>query len=572
MANDAYKTTASVTKAELEYMFLGILRREDIFASLINKITADFFDRSLEANFFVLWTAITKIQKKYSQTVLFNQTPGAIATLLKTEIAAFLNRTSFTNTPVIASYLFGSANSPGYIDWVYSLDPSQIIPNHVYDIATRLILHRGIQAKLQSCLTLAGNKVLQNLPELLSSFVEESKAVSNISTNRVKSAVLSDWQPKPSPKFSTGVSFMDRMLRGGHAPGEVFSILGGYASGKTLFNVQLACQSAMRSVIQHQKDPTQPIKHSYIFHYEATYDEIMARVVSHICRISWEELQDYDFSKLSSLNGPVPPKEYELKIWHEEIKRQTGTFMPEKERMEFGMNLYGPYIHPVDMSGTDPDSPKSGCGYVDEIAAILRREVEEKGVEIGYVGIDYAGLCCKRYMLEKGLKPEVLRHLLGGFGEACRRSIAIPLKCPVWVMHQLAAAANKKTHATLQHHSDAAEAKNFGENMVSCFEFSTPHPAFKTVILSTSKSRRNLPTPPAFLYINGRFQRIEDARQYFDYDSRSGLVIPKAEARAFGVVNESELADFSDYYYMSEGNETAIDQGALINTESQLLE
>jgi hypothetical protein len=347
--------------------------------------------------------------------------------------------------------------------------------------------------------------------------------------NPVRELAPSGWQPKPQKKFSTGVEFLDKMLGGGQADGEVYGILGAYGSGKTVLGVQIATQTAVAQVMQKNllamQGKTYEPRHSYLFHYEAGEEEIRVRSWSHLCSIPWTELQEFDMSKLSSTaKGPKP---YESDRFKEKI--ESGTFLGEQERLK-GLSLYENYIHLVDMSGP-PDSPKRGTGYVQEIAQILATWT--KGQSIGVVVIDYAGLCSRRYMNANNLPHDRLRHLVGNFGDECRRLIASPFSCPVWVMHQLAAAQNKRSPSSKQHHSDAAEAKNFAENLWFSFQMGVPEDVSRCLSMTCTKARRaGIPTP-AVLRIDGAFSTMVDASKDFFFDELQGKFVSVTEASSF---------------------------------------
>jgi hypothetical protein len=164
-----------------------------------------------------------------------------------------------------------------------------------------------------------------------------------------------------------------------------------------------------------------------------------------------------------------------------------------------------------DFSGPD-DNPQRGTGYVHEIAAALEQE-RQNGREIGSVYIDYAGIACRRHIsvLPRPRQDE-MRHLVGEFGNWCRLLIAQPMSARVYVMHQLNSQANSRGFATRQHYSDAAEGRNFAENLHFCATLGTRDREFNCVQFDCSKARRSalLPTPP-LLRMYGELGRFEVA-------------------------------------------------------------
>lgn len=527
------KTEQPITKSEIDHIFYGLLSSKDYLQIYLDKINENMFDPIKEAHCILLLKIIKKIQREGKIDLLYSENLSEAQTFLETEILAYRDlRPKEVPQQVVDELLSKSEDSKGLVPWIFEFkkETSDEKKKDAYFInyIKRFLSIRKIQRGLKHLLEKEGQSFIVNLPEILKTYAEEYVHINKATDNPIKSANISTWTPKPKPRYKTGVNFLDKALNGGQAPGEVYGVLGAYASGKTMLAVQIACQSARVQAEMHRLDKNYIPKRSFIFHYEATHDEMMSRIISHICEISWEELLDFDLNRLSSLDGPIFPKPYEIERWNHAYKSKDGTFQAERERLESRMSLYQDYIHLVDMSGTEDDS-KRGAGYIYEIANILNQHVVKNNIPIGCVIIDYAGLCCKRYIAANNMKTESLRHLIGDFGYLCRQLIAVPFSCPVWIFHQLAAASNKKTFNSLQHHADAAEAKNFAENLVFCFNLGVPHPQYRTILMTDTKPRRSVQLKPMFLWVNGQYQVIEEASPYFNLDLVTFEVTPKAK-------------------------------------------
>lgn len=106
---------------------------------------------------------------------------------------------------------------------------------------------------------------------------------------------------------------------------------------------------------------------------------------------------------------------------------------------------------------------------------------------------------------------DALRHLIGSMGDKCKKLLAVPYDCPVWLFHQLSSAANTRTYATRQHGTDAAEAKNFPENVSFCFELGCRDQEFGAFFMTCSKGRRAAVGRSPLLVMEGDFFRIVPA-------------------------------------------------------------
>lgn len=524
----------ALAPSEMDYLMRGMLRIPQVFVKARQTVRPDHFDPHLELPYRLVWSAALRLADRYGVSAVCGDNVDACRESVETEVLADIQRSGeSTNNVLLVALYSPKPESPGLITYIYSGSAESLVEEQVVDYLRRFLSHRRVQETLRRDLNAAGGGVIVDMPAMLRTLATEAAAISSLDSPAVETANLENWYKNVSNsmRYSTGIGFLDRMLDGGQMAGEVYGVLGAYGSGKTLFSVQLACQSAVYQVTQSTINPSYKPKCSVIVHYEATSQEIRSRIGSHLAEIHYRELVEMDLSRLSRADGSVPLKDYEKEHWKEAIRRNDLSFVPEFERLQSRLSLFGDYICLLDMSGMDVRNPKRGSGYVQEVADILQTEILAKGLTIGCVVIDYAGLCARRYMRAKNLRPDSLRHLIGDFGDCCRQLIAVPMNCPVWVMHQLAAAANKRTYANLQHHADAAEAKNFVENMVYAFNISVPHDTYRTVLFNVTKARRSKPAPPEFLWINGAFQRFEPARKYYHRNVQTGEVIPLEAAK-----------------------------------------
>ena len=85
--------------------------------------------------------------------------------------------------------------------------------------------------------------VLKDLPTFLETARQETEEVAAIGVSTAASLFPDGWDKEGGINmFSTGVNFLDTALKGGHAPGEVYGVLGPFASCKTTLAVMLAVE------------------------------------------------------------------------------------------------------------------------------------------------------------------------------------------------------------------------------------------------------------------------------------------------------------------------------------------
>jgi hypothetical protein len=77
-----------------------------------------------------------------------------------------------------------------------------------------------------------------------------------------------------------------------------------------------------------------------------------------------------------------------------------------------------------------------------------------------------------------------------GLPEDFKQQVAERFCCPVWLLQQFNADANKKSEGAKMHMVDSAECRTFGENLAFCVAFGAINPDNKVGKIHYVKSRR----------------------------------------------------------------------------------
>jgi hypothetical protein len=538
MADIRHPTTQpKLTTLQIEFLITHIIRRPELFNVAKMRLKANHFPYSNEAIYRALWVAANKISGERGCNFLVEDTERA-HTALRLELDAMCTSQPDLLNQDMAFYLF--SQPPDGTGLLY-----RIFAQKNFDVPAALgflklfLADREVQSQLQKLLLNAGDDLLIDLPEVLQTVRDKAISLQGIDDDPVESGAPDDWAPKKMNKIPTGIDFIDKMIRGGHAPCETYGVLGAYAAGKTVLAVQLLYESAFWQQREAERltmstgIPKYP-KECYLFHYEATAEEIRIRLWSSACNIDHSGLEEFDWNKLSTnKNGFDELKDYE-KIYYKQQRAacdDDSLMFGELERLKSFMPMLRQNLWTVDMSGVD-SNPKRGTGYIPEIRSIIENDLRKKEQktgrkhEVGIVVIDYAGAVVRRHMVEHRINLDHTRHYIGNMGDSCRRELAVPLQCPVWLFHQLAAASTKKNSQIRAHHSDAAEAKNFAENLVFSFALSPKDEETGTVVFNCSKARRGNIGDPPLLHLEGQFYRFVVSKNY-DYDPKTCEIKPK---------------------------------------------
>jgi hypothetical protein len=270
-----------------------------------------------------------------------------------------------------------------------------------------------------------------------------------------------------------------------------------------------ACYQKALLFQQRHEEMGLPLEHCYLFHYEAGYDEMLRRLWSHAARIHKDELEQFSWGKLSR-RGHLKP--YEAALFAERARlRGAEQVDGEYERLQAAFARLRVNVHLHDFSGSD-GNPAVGAGYVEEIAAALRREVDVKGRKVGAVYVDYVLLAARRHLQLHNRKTDDLRHYVGGFPDAVFRQVAGPFDCRVYLFHQMSAASNARSFGARFRSADGAESKGFAENLWFAFELGVPDRETGCVELFCDKARRARGREtPLLLRMRGEFNTFERA-------------------------------------------------------------
>jgi hypothetical protein len=517
---------------QVEMMFAHIFRLPEVTNLAFADLRPELFYPGTEAHYMLLWQAAVEVYQKQGAKAF--ETHEYAYAVLEIEILTSVRARPGSLNAELYDKLFSRTDSnPGLLYWIFNLvKPAELTLAWGKQLVRDFRLEREVSDMLQTIVAGAGGNIIVDLPETLRKLSDQYVSITAQGSDRAMSGAPEGWTPKPMHKFPTNIDFIDKFLKGGHAGGEAYGVLGAYASGKTALAVQIAYRGARLQLEMNANDPTYRAKDWFIFTYEATFDEILVRLWSNACTIDHAKLEEFNWDKLTTgANGESGLDRYEKLHFAKDIKQQI--FKGEKERLEDEMPMFRVNFWVHDMTGTG-ENPKKGTGYVPEIKSLIQAELNELSRrdgwkhEVGGVVIDYAGLCAKRFMTEHDVDLNHLRHYVGDFGYKCKTELAVPFNCPVWVFHQLDTKSNKKKMKTLSSHADAAEAKNFGENLVFCFELGTKDAKTNTLYMNCSKARRAQIGRSPLLQIEGKFFRFRRAPGIYEVNS-AGEVCKKSD-------------------------------------------
>lgn len=458
MRRNIPEVTPRLSVDDIEMMLLHIIRLPNLFIQARNQLKPEHFDNRVEIEYAVLWRAVLTVSSKSANKLPEN---GAVRRL-SAEIKRMLN----INPDLLITEQLEDLidNDNGFVPWIYSVAENELFETEGRTLLETFLRERTVIDPLKQFINDIGDANPININNMLNSIKEQQLKIQTVRKDPIQVALPDNWEIKPIELTPIHVPFLDAYM-GGQANGEAYGILGPTGVGKTTLGIMIAVEGALYQQIIAPSDSE--MRHWYFFTFESSVDpEIRSRVISYAAKIDRNVLM-----KGEKLSTSDTLKKYELERWRDNLK--AGQKMPgETERYEAVKPKLQRNLWLVDMSGSDPDNPSVGSGGVEEIADLLAMEAD-KGKRIGGVVIDYVGIAVKRQLDAAGIAYDQLRHYVGGYGDKVRRLISAQFKCPAWLLHQFTGEVNKRAPTAKMHHADAAEAKNFADNLWYCFNLGT---------------------------------------------------------------------------------------------------
>lgn len=513
-------TRAPLTQEHKEYMLAHLLRLPSLFNLAREEMRQEYFAPD-ERAYAVLWRAALQLAERY----LGSMPPAGAARRLELELRGILSD-DVSLTPEELSTLFGAGDVQGLIGWVYGIPDDELLEIDGKRLFQQFLEERAVVAPLQAYLSGLGGRIPQGLDERLRRVDAQLGLIGGITRSGAVAAFNADanYRPVALQLTSTGVSFLDEMMEGGAAPGEVYYLMGPTGVGKTLAGLQIAYSGALTQQLLASQGAT--LGHWYYFTYEQPVEpDLIQRLWSCAADIHIDTFRKgEEFSTSASLK-PYERLRYAKRLERsEDVPGELERLNAQRTRMTEQANLWL-----KDMSGGDKTDPYAGSGGLPEVERFLDAEVRRGRKVAGFV-IDYVELVVDRYLRQKNVSDDRRKYNeLKTFGDVSRQRLAEKCGCSGWLLHQLAGAANKRRPTAAQHHSDGSGCKSMADNAAFAFNLGTKDRDSSTCLISCSKSRRaSGDDKQRVLYVDGAFGKMEAADTQFTLDRRTNRIVPKA--------------------------------------------
>ncbi len=508
----------AIGDADLTCLFIHLMRCRQLFLEGRQLIAVNLFDRVREPHWAVLWATLLDLDTQFSGWT-YESIAHAISVRQRQDPSAM---------PAPYWDALMRSDDQGIVHSTFSVRVEDLMPEYGRELLRKFLQERTVIQPLTRHLRQNGDAYALNFAQLVSEAQSRIMRIDAVRQVPIGGAAPAFGSPLPPPviKRPTGITYIDRHIQG-QRRGDCNGLLGIRGAGKTTLCMHMAIRHARQCFEAYLRGEEAEL--SVMFSYEEAESKLQRRIWSNAAEIAWSTLdQMTDWSALSTADNLKPYEQH-----RRAVAAAGGVVHGERERYEEMTHWLNQHFVFLDMSGSE-QYPNAGRGGVAEIVSTLNRLQDERQKGISQVVFDYAGLIVRRYMADRGLSPDGIRHELGPFGDRIRQEVAIRHNCTAWVAHQMGSDQGKRSPTTLLTDLDAAEAHNFGENMAAVMCLGAADPNTKCQLLNWSKVRylNRLEVAPSVIMLNGEFYRFDDVSDRYRPDTVTRTFINPQEAQA----------------------------------------
>ena len=174
---------------------------------------------------------------------------------------------------------------------------------------------------------------------------------------------------------------------------------------------------------------------------------------------------------------------------------------------------------------------QSLSGGIDEVSGLLDHFVNETGMGIGSLGLDWAGDAVRTELIAQNKDPASMQtSMLTQYVSTVGRKISKRLGCTSWIAHQINGVVAGKGPTHLPTHHDAEQCKRLAVNAAWAAVMGAKDRETNTCLFGVTKTSDGEAKSPLILKINGHIGRMDNAEDEFTADATTRKIIRKSEA------------------------------------------
>lgn len=517
--------TQRITPQQVAFLLAAVARIPDVFLAARFQLTSELFEPS-EAHFVLITRAIFAAADGNQGVIPQDAAVARELICLKCSAEIESDRAKMYYTPSVERRVMDDG---GLLDMIFAMPVSQEVSAEGMSLLRQFVTERKVSdAILRAFAGVSSGDTIKDPAALIALIEGHARDVAGIGSDPGSDAIVDavDFLPPGVKIISTQIPWLDEIMNGGQAAKETYVILGPTGGGKSALGVQIAMEGAeLQSRLAYEVGPHEAGKWYYAS-YELTEDELRERCYSYGAKIHRDTFKQ----DRPGVRRPMTTSENldALHAYEREshINSPGNPPMGELERLlALRKRLSGPNnrLRLIDYSG---NVPGQGGGGVEEVAAYMKRE-RARGHRIAGIVIDYAGISVKRLIGTRRLRPESEYALLSQYVDQVRNQIAIPMDCPVWVLHQFHGAVNSKAPGARVSHHEASGSRNFADNCNFAFGLSPYNRTTGLLTVTMSKHRRTAGREDdTIVRFDGRFGAFVSPDQDYVVDPQTRQIVP----------------------------------------------
>lgn len=527
-----------LARDEITALFRGFLRYPSLLKDAMRvRLEEARFDAD-ELLYLVIYSAARD---------LYNEFGAVTRDMLVTRIATAIETSTVVLRAADAVFLFGPEGEDGFIDESFNTplpapEQQQAERRFLEEVLRRFLRVRLIRQNIQRVLNSSTDDTIAlQIRQVIDRWGHDAQNVEYIGTPTANSAEMPAFGTAlvlPPPLLTTGIPWIDQYT-GGIRPGDVMGVLGPYSGGKTT----VLTTAVVRMAELYANQGTNKL--SVFIGYEDGSERMNALLWSAAARIDRNLFSTAGTGFWDSLSTRESLKDYDRNL----PENRNGEIMfGERERWENSMVWFNRHCVFLDFSSNAATGGR-GAGGVAEIRAALDRLMEERGMEIGFVAVDYAGILVERELGAKGdvsarTEQSAITRPIKQVPDTLRIQVAKGLNCTVMLAHQLAPGECKKVQP-FQYisHLDASGAKSFAENLHSCMCINTRDISTLVSTINWSKIRLGLPpcgTPHGLIRMDDNLVDVHLVNDLYVADAASRAILRRGDVRVASPTPERE--------------------------------
>lgn len=320
---------------------------------------------------------------------------------------------------------------------------------------------------------------------------------------------------------------LDVLIGGGDRAGAVYGLVGAINAGKTTLAGQITLNRISRYLSAHRKkrkevDPKW--MRAYYISYEINSKEFTLRAIPYLAGIHSDDLRRVD-GAVSRLSRVFGKDEHGKTCRHEVDEFSKQTKLGDKILSAYQRaRCWGERLDRT-LCFAGFNEAGRGMNGIDEVAQLVEADQRRRGDPgVLMITIDHVAAMSEKYMMVPGREHITRQQFIDSIPSEAVSQLAVPFKCPVWLVHQAAGYMNDKSPGARAHLSDALGSRTFAISCYYSLHLGTLYRDKQLAALRLTKARDSiLIDDPAVIQLDGAYSRWKPT--FGNFSVKNGRIV-----------------------------------------------